>query len=252
MPVQPGKGTLASLPGGALQVDVDPSTTSGAVSIPGPTVTSFGTIPGGGVQVMPQFGLEACMVAAPSPVSVATGFQPLTFTSVEWDENEWDSALACDPLSGLFTIRREGMYEVGITLGFTPSTPYSSGRNVQLGIWTDFGYPGLPLAPAIAFGTQNSPVGAAWQRIGMFSQGTGLSPDAQLSTAPTLSDAPCHIIAASRMWPVHAPLSPYLHASAAPTRFRFAIRTDLSSGLTIFGSNDFQTRAWLRWLGHTP
>jgi len=245
MPVHNGDGVLLTEPGGALQLDVDASPLTAAVTTQN------------GVLVAPQFGAEALMVGGSAGggtfnQTITAAFTPLTFATTKLDDNEWSDTLQCDPASGVFTALRDGIYDVGIQVCLAiPTGAGGSGTGVQLAVWTDAGTPSLPLNPPVAFGTANGAVGAAWQRIAQHTYGfTGFPAP---SSAPTKPEIPGWLIQCSAPWVVHNAVAPYTLATPAPTRFRFSLRTNiLVFPMFITGQNEFQTRAWMRWLGHTP
>lgn len=256
MPVRSTLGIDASLPGGALRLDVNPSEDSDAV------ITSRGLSPNvvppiSGAFAMPQYGSEAVMYANNAVGSLTTQpvtkFAPLVFTTVELDYSQLTDQQQCNPGDGTFTAQHEGFFEIGVQMMFTLT---SGNAHVELAIWIDSaGGPGLPLAGTAAspFGTTN-PSGAAWNRI---AQRTMNYSPTGATTNPTMADAPGHVTTCSTIWCIHATDTVasadgprYLAAGGPPpARFRFSVRSD--QFVSIIGNTPLQTRAWMRWLGAT-
>lgn len=257
MPVRSTKGLDASLPGGALRLDVNPSEESDAVlTARGPSPNVVPTIQG--AYAMAQYGSEAVMYALNgaglSSVNGPTNFTAIPFTNVEVDYSQLTDLPQCNATDGTFTAQHEGFFEVGLQV-----VAYSFASvvdHLELSIWIDTpGGPGLPLNPSPnPFGTSN-PSGDAWSRIA--NRTTGGSA-AQWQPGGSVADAPGHMMAVTTVWAVHPTDSVassngprYLTTAPAPVRFRFAMRNDVAGGAYLRGDTPYQCRAWMRWLGAT-
>lgn len=255
MPVQSNKGIDASLPGGALRLDVNPSEdTTTIVTTRGPSPNVL--LPISGAFAMPQYGAEAVMYALNGigalSVIPATSFAAIPFTNVERDFSQLTSVPQCNAGDGTFTAQHEGFFEVGVQMMYTLG---SLAAHVELAIWMDgVGGPGLPLAglPAAPFGT-TSPSGPAWSRIAQRTMTLSLT---AAPVASGVADAPGHVMSCSTVWCVHDQDSVvsgngqrYQTTYPAPLRFRFSVRSD--QPVTILGNTALQTRAWMRWLSAT-
>lgn len=249
MPVAPGEGVDASLPGGALRLDVNPSELNSGVSVGS-----------NGVFVQPQYGAEAIMKAvnfrgfpyATLLNGFNNGFNAITPCETILDYSELSAAPQVEATSGTFTAQVDGVYEIGGIVSVSPQAVLAA-MHLEFAIWTDYGYPGLTIN-AFA-GTQNQPYGTYWQRIGVTT--IGLSA-ATAAGASTIADAPGIPIKHSTVWCVKNPGpvgigigSQYKYTSAAPTRFRFSVRTEaaIAGDVYVNGSLPFQSRFWMRWLG---
>lgn len=256
MPVQSNKGIDASLPGGALRLDVNPSEDAGDAVITrrGPSPNVIPTI--SGAFAMPQYGAEAIMYArnaiGSAAVLPATKFAAIPFTNIERDYSQLTNQQQCNATDGTFTALHDGFWEVGVQMMFTLSA--GANTHVELAIWMDgVGGPALPLAGVAGtpFGTTN-PSGPAWSRIAQRSMSLALAPAV---TFPSISDAPGHVMTCSTVWCTHAADSVasggfrYQTTFPPPLRFRFSVRSD--QFVTIIGNTALQTRAWMRWLGAT-
>lgn len=257
MPVRSTKGLDASLPGGALRLDVNPSEESDAViTARGPSPNVVPTIQG--AYAMAQFGSEAVMYGLNGPglssVSGAQTFTAVTFTDVERDYSQLTELSQCEPADGTFTAWNDGFYEIGLQ-----AVVYSFNSvvdHLELSIWMDgVGGPGMALSPAgNPFGTSN-PSGAAWSRIACRTTGGSA---AQQYPGGNLQDAGGHMMCVSTVWAVHptdtvaSPNGPrYLTTFPAPVRFRFAMRNDVAGGMYLRGDTPYQCRAWMRMIGPT-
>lgn len=238
-PVQPGLGIDASLPGGALRLDVDASEQSSAV-----------TIGSDGVLVRGQYGAECVMngrlVSSAYLATFGAGnFGAIPFGDTLVDYSEFSDAPQCDSTDGVFIANTEGIYEIGCQL--VSYITGGSSNHLQLGIWTDYGFASLPLSPTIAFGTANGAFGSAWQRIAMSTIGSNVT------VLPTIPDCPGVPINVVTQWCVKAPPqgfgvgATFPQTSAPPTRFRFGYRSDGVSN--IISNTPNQAIAWMRWIG---
>lgn len=257
MPVRSTRGLDASLPGGSLRLDVNPSEESDAViTARGPSPNVVPTIQG--TYAMAQFGSEAVMYALNgaglSSVYGFSNFSAIPFTNVERDYSQLTSLPQCNAGDGTFTAQHDGFFEIGCQV--VPFSLAGGIEHAELSIWIDSGEPGLPLAGPAGnpFGTSN-PTVTSWYRIA--SRTTGGSA-AQWYPGGTIPDAPGHAMVVSTVWAVHtvdtvaSSNGPrYLNTYPAPTRFRFALRSDLGGGMALRGDTPYQCRAWMRWLGAT-
>lgn len=244
MPVQPGRGITPSLPGGALRLDVNPSETSGAV-----------TVQPGGLHVQGQYGAEARIVNTDTPITQTLGlasFAALTFQAATKDYSEFTTLQQCNATDGVLTAQTDGIYEVGVQAMFKLGNTIAL-MHQEISVYSDMGFAGLSLNPAVAFGTANGAYGAAWQRIAQRTVGQSV---VCVQVAPNLPDAAGWPISCVTQWCVKAPPAglgvgtTFPFSTPAPTRFRFGLRTELP--ISVLGANQYQTFAWLRWLGPVP
>jgi len=245
MPVEPSVTITPSLPGGALRLDVNASNINNGVND-----TMAGTNdPITGLGVVPQYGAEVVALGGNSSGNpynqIVNLFAPLVFQSVETDYAQWGTPQPqIDVQSGVFRLPQVGIYELGCQILFN-----GAGAHTQLSLWTDYGNASLDLSPvAFPFGTQNSPYGQAWQRIGQKTKGMTTA----FATVSSRADAPGHAMCAVFHWVLRQDpgISPTQMNAAIPppARFRWAIRTE-AAALNVLGQTKFQTRAWVRWLG---
>lgn len=232
MPIRPSQGVVLSEPGGALRGDV---------VTPGPQVVTNAD----GVFGFASYGAEASMYALSRGTGYVVQFPSggaiaaIPFSVVTVDTCDASSLPQCEAESGVLTAQQNGLYEIGCQVLLT--TP---GAHVQLGIYTDLGYSGLPLfpvAPLTPFG--NPAVGAAgtvWYRIAQKTYGY-LSGGGAPSTDP---EAPGFQRTISTVWLV-SPAN--INVLSAPNRFRFGIRTDTVTG-SVIGVNPRNTYCWMRQL----
>lgn len=245
-PVGPGQGVDASLPGGALRLDVNPSEQSSAV-----------LVGSDGVRVQPQWGCEARMVgklAALPYIQFSTTVAGLIFGEVTVDESELTDLPQANAQDGTFTAYTDGFYEVGVQTMMSIGVGAAIGH-WELAVYSDMGFSGIDVSPAAPnqFGVANLAYGVGWQRIAQRAHGFTA---AQSTALPTVPDAQGFPLTCSTVWCVKTPPSglgvgsSYPFSTPAPTRFRFGLRCELLTN--VFGSTPEQTYAWFRYLGPTP
>lgn len=225
MPIRNTKGIALSEPGGALRADV--------LAL-GPQVTILPD----GLFASASYGGEASMYSLNRGTgNVATtnvgACVPIPFSVVTVDT--CDVGLPqCEAESGVLTAQQNGLYEIGCQALVTGGMAH-----LELGIYTDLGYPGLALAPAVAFGSVGV-AGTAWFRVGQKTKGIALA-----TTPSTDPEAPGHLITCTTQWLVST-LNVNSGQQFAPTRFRFGIRPD--TNCAVVGFNPRNTYCWLRQL----